>query len=67
MSVALSVHFCHITMNIKVSFVCIIYLLQFVYKQGQLTYTDLDIQEGPNRSDHDGYDVEYWQVAETKQ
>ena len=60
-------HFCHITMNIKVSFVRIISLLQFVYTQGQLTYADLDIQRGPNRSGSDGYDVEYWQVAETKQ
>ena len=54
-------------MNIEVSFVCIISLLRFVYKQGQSTYADLDIQKGPNRSDYDGYDVEYWQVAETKQ
>ena len=56
-----------IAMNIKVSFVCIISLLQFVYKQGQLTYADLDIQKGPNRSGNDGYTVEYGQVAETKQ
>ena len=54
-------------MNIKFSFVCIISLLQFVYKQEQLTYTDLDIQKGPNRSGNDGYAVEYGQVAETKQ
>ena len=54
-------------MNIKVSFVCIISLLQFLYKQGQLTYADLDIQKGPNRSGNDGYAVEYGQVAETKQ
>ena len=60
-------HFCHIAINIKISFVCIISLLQFVCTQGQLTYADLDIQKGPNRSGNDGYAVEYGLVLETKQ